>query len=65
MPVVVHVPVPGEDHTWSITPVRVPVPGEGHMVAHSFVFQFSVRTTWLLTPIDVRVPTLARIVPVP
>ena len=36
MPVVVHVPAPSEDHTWSITPVRVPVPGEGHMVAHPF-----------------------------
>ena len=57
MPVVVHVPAPSEDHTWSITPVRVPVPGEGHMVAHSFVFQFSVRKTWSLTPVGVLVPT--------
>ena len=53
MPVVVHVPAPSEDHTWSITPVRVPVPDEGHRVAHSFVFQFSVRTTGSLTSLDV------------
>ena len=59
MPVVVHVLAPSEDNTWSITPIRVPIPGEGHMVAHSLVFQFSVRKTWSLTPVGVHVPTLS------
>ena len=45
MPIAVHVPILGEDHTWSLTPigVRVPTLGEDrasspqgpHMVTHA------------------------------
>ena len=60
MPIAVHVPVLGEDHTWSLTPVGVRgLSARTDMVSHARWCSCSNSRrglTWSLMPVGVRVP---------